>query len=38
MLGRLIEAERRGFAGPIRLILAENEPRLAEWNPVWFAD
>jgi hypothetical protein len=33
VLGHLIEAEKRGFAGRIRQILAENEPRLIGWDP-----
>ena len=32
-LGHLIEAEARGFAGRIRHILAEPEPRFATWDP-----
>jgi hypothetical protein len=32
VLGHLIEAERRGFAGRIRLILAGNTPRLETWD------
>ena len=32
VLGHLIEAERRGFAGRIRIILASNEPRLETWD------
>ena len=31
-LGHLLEAERRGFNGRIRTILAENEPRLVGWD------
>src|ERR687886_2666871 len=31
-LGHLLEAERRGFNGRIRTILAEHEPRLAGWD------
>jgi hypothetical protein len=33
VLGHLIEAERRGFAGRIRTIVAESEPTLQEWDP-----
>ncbi len=33
VLGHLIEAERRGFAGRIRQILASDEPRLLDWDP-----
>jgi hypothetical protein len=33
-LGHLIEAERRGFAGRIRQMLAESEPHLAAWDQV----
>jgi len=32
VLGHIIESERRGFAGRIRLILAGNEPSLDNWN------
>ena len=32
VLGHLIEAERRGFAGRIRTILAANEPALEVWD------
>ncbi len=32
VLGHLIEAERRGFAGRIRVILSEREPALATWD------
>ncbi|MBI5628866.1 MAG: DinB family protein, partial [Candidatus Rokubacteria bacterium] len=32
VLGHLIEAERRGFAGRIRQILAEADPPLATWD------
>src|SRR6185369_6913442 len=32
VLGHLIEAERRGFAGRIRLILSSDEPRLEAWD------
>jgi hypothetical protein len=31
-LGHILEAERRGFAGRIRLILNEQEPRLRAWD------
>ncbi len=31
-LGHIIEAERRGFAGRIRTILAEDEPNLQGWD------
>ncbi len=31
-LGHMIEAERRGFNGRIRLILAENEPAFPGWD------
>ena len=31
-LGHIIEAERRGFAGRIRLILEQTEPALASWD------
>lgn len=31
-LGHILEAERRGFNGRIRTILAESEPRLAGWD------
>ncbi len=31
-VGHLIEAERRGFAGRIRLILAEDRPILITWD------
>ena len=33
-VGHVVEAERRGFAGRIRIIMAEDEPRLEEWDPV----
>ena len=33
VLGHLIEAERRGFAGRIREILASHEPSLEGWDP-----
>lgn len=32
VLGHLIETERRGFAGRIRIILARQEPRLEGWD------
>jgi len=32
VLGHLIEAERRGFAGRIRIILASDNPRLEAWD------
>ncbi len=32
VIGHLIEAERRGFAGRIREILAADEPELAGWD------
>jgi hypothetical protein len=32
VLGHLIEAERRGFAGRIRQILTEREPELIAWD------
>jgi DinB superfamily len=32
-VGHLIEAERRGFAGRIRMILAGDRPRLDGWDP-----
>jgi len=32
VVGHLIEAERRGFAGRIRIILASNTPALQNWN------
>ena len=32
MLGHLIEAERRGFAGRIRIILAGDTPALEAWD------
>lgn len=32
VVGHIIEAERRGFAGRIRSILDENEPRLPTWD------
>ncbi len=33
VLGHLIEAERRGFAGRIRLILSADTPTLERWDP-----
>jgi hypothetical protein len=33
VLGHLIEAEHRGFAGRIRLILAADTPTLERWDP-----
>jgi DinB superfamily len=32
VVGHLIEAERRGFSGRIRIILGANEPRLERWD------
>jgi len=32
VVGHLIEAERRGFTGRIRIILAEDTPRLQTWD------
>jgi DinB family protein len=32
VVGHLIEAEQRGFAGRIRTILAEDRPRLVPWD------
>ncbi len=37
VLGHLIESERRGFAGRIRLILASDEPDLEGWDQVEIA-
>src|SRR5437870_13158636 len=37
VLGHLIESERRGFAGRIRLMLAGNEPSLEAWDQGEFA-
>jgi hypothetical protein len=34
VLGHLIETERRGFAGRIRIILGEDAPALATWDQV----
>ncbi|MBM3218261.1 MAG: DinB family protein [Candidatus Rokubacteria bacterium] len=33
VLGHIIEAERRGFAGRIRIILANGRPKLEPWDP-----
>jgi hypothetical protein len=33
VLGHLIETEERGFAGRIRAILAEEQPRFSGWDP-----
>ena len=33
VLGHLIEAERRGFAGRIRIILDADAPMLERWEP-----
>ena len=33
VLGHLIEAERRGFAGRIRIILGADTPALERWDP-----
>jgi hypothetical protein len=33
-VGHLIEAEKRGFAGRIRIILDQDEPQLRGWNSV----
>ena len=33
VLGHIIEAERRGFAGRIRVILANAHPALERWDP-----
>jgi hypothetical protein len=32
VVGHLIEAERRGFAGRVRILLAEDTPRLQAWD------
>ena len=37
VLGHILEAERRGFNGRIRTILAESEPALASWDQVGIA-
>jgi hypothetical protein len=34
VLGHILEAERRGFNGRIRTLLAETDPRLAGWDQV----
>ena len=34
VVGHLIEAEKRGFAGRIRIILANDHPRLDAWDQV----
>jgi len=34
VLGHIIESERRGFAGRIRIILASDEPSLESWSQV----
>lgn len=34
VVGHLIEAEKRGFAGRIRIILASDHPELAGWDQV----
>jgi hypothetical protein len=31
-VGHVVEAERRGFAGRIRIILGQDEPQLESWN------
>lgn len=33
VIGHLIEAEQRGFAGRVRTILAETDPELQRWDP-----
>jgi hypothetical protein len=33
IVGHVIEAERRGFAGRSALLLDQDEPRLATWDP-----
>ena len=33
VIGHLLEAERRGFAGRIRIILAHDRPALQGWDP-----
>ncbi|TME02835.1 MAG: DinB family protein [Chloroflexi bacterium] len=33
-VGHIIEAEKRGFAGRIRIIVAEDEPQLENWKQV----
>ena len=37
VIGHVVEAERRGFAGRIREILAAHEPRLDTWDQVGVA-
>ena len=37
VLGHILEAERRGFNGRIRTLLAEDEPALAGWDQVGVA-
>ncbi len=37
VVGHLIEAEQRGFAGRIRIILARDSPKLATWDQVQVA-
>jgi hypothetical protein len=32
-LGHIIEAERRGFAGRIRILLRDTDPQLTGWDP-----
>jgi hypothetical protein len=32
VIGHLVEAERRGFAGRIRIILASDDPKLETWD------
>jgi DinB family protein len=34
VVGHLIEAEKRGFAGRIRMILASDQPKLEAWDQV----
>ena len=34
VVGHVIEAEKRGFAGRIRIILAEDQPKLQAWDQV----
>jgi hypothetical protein len=36
-LGHIVEAERRGFNGRIRLVLSESEPSFAGWDQVGVA-
>ena len=33
VLGHIIEAERRGFAGRIRVMLSSDRPLLERWDP-----